>query len=169
MPWAHVTYKCCWSILNHSTNLYSPPSVLCIPTYNVWGYSQSTLISIYAVSSPTFKDLRFLGSYLKAKRPLIYWVSQLVKRPEKANPSFLVWRDMGHCSQCALCWPLSSTRPPLLFMGIYIDHSGQNPFSQGRLSSDVLLIINLHAGLFPNYLFKVTLPMLSVKSCPLWC
>lgn len=28
--------------------------VLCIPTYSVWGYSQSTLISIYAVSSPDF-------------------------------------------------------------------------------------------------------------------
>lgn len=95
MPWAHVTYKSCWSILNHSTNLYSPPSVLCIPTYNVWGYSQSTLISIYAVSSPTFKDLRFLGSYLKAKRPLIYWVSQLVKRPERQTPAFLFGETWG--------------------------------------------------------------------------
>lgn len=52
-------------------------------------------VSIYAVSSPTFKDLRFLGSYLKAKRPLIYWVSQLVKRPERQTPAFLFGETWG--------------------------------------------------------------------------
>lgn len=43
----------------------------------------------------TFKDLRFLGSYLKAKRPLIYWVSQLVKRPERQTSAFLFGETGG--------------------------------------------------------------------------
>lgn len=45
-----------------------------------------------------FKDLRFLGSYLKAKRPLLCCVSQPIKRSERQKPSFLVWRDMEHAS-----------------------------------------------------------------------
>lgn len=99
MPWAHVTSKCCWSILYHSTNIYSLPNMFYVYPHTVCGITAKVYLSTYTKSLVlTFKDLRFLGSYLKAKRPLLCCVSQPVKSPERQKPSFLVWRDMGHVS-----------------------------------------------------------------------
>lgn len=164
MPWSPVTYKCCWSILNHSTNLYSPPDVLCIPTYSVWDYSQSTLISIYAVSSPDFfKDLRFLGSYLKAKKPLICWVSQLVKRPERQTQLSCLERHGALFSVCTVLAPILYPTTFIIYGDLHRSQWPKPPFSMKNL---IGCSVNLHAGLFPNYLFKVILPMLVCKILP---
>lgn len=73
----------------HLQVFYVYPHTMCGVTAKVYlsAYMQSLVL--------TFKDLRFLGSYLKAKRPLIYWVSQLFKRPERQTPAFLFGETWG--------------------------------------------------------------------------
>lgn len=70
ISWAHATSKCCWSILNHSPNIYSVPDTLYVYSYtNVCGIPAKVHLAYMKSLVLIFKDLRVLGSHFKAKRP----------------------------------------------------------------------------------------------------
>lgn len=61
--------------------LFSSKCALCVPHTSLCGTTAKVHLSTFMKCLLlTFKDLRFLGSHLKAKRPLICNASQLVKR-----------------------------------------------------------------------------------------
>lgn len=136
---------------------YVYPHTLCGITAKVHlsAYMQSLVL--------TFKDLRFLGSYLKAKKPLICWVSQLVKRPERQTQLSCLERHGALFSVCTALAPILYPTTFIIYGDLHRSQWPKPPFSMKNL---IGCSVNLHAGLFPNYLFKVILPMLVCKILP---